>query len=75
MDEDSCIAQVEKAKKMAAESLRRFFSNKDERLSALQRLVVWYRDDDDQVVPLDPHHYVQIDETREASEFDIGRER
>ena len=75
MGEDSGVAQVEKVKKNAAECLRRFFSDDNERQSALQRLAVWYRDENDQVVQFDPHRYVQIDETAEASEFDIGRER
>ena len=73
MSEDSAVARVEEVKAKAAEYIRRYFTDDNERLSALQRLVVWYRDDDDQVEPLDPHHYVQFDEDREASEFDIGR--
>ncbi len=74
MGEDASIAQVEKVKKTAAECLRRFFTDSDIRITALQRLVVWYRNDEDQIVPLNPHQYVKIDVTTEASEFDIGRE-
>jgi hypothetical protein len=75
MGEDASTTQVEKVKMNVAEYLRRFFSNDSDRQSALQRLAVWYRDENDQVVQFDPHRYVQIDETAEASEFDIGRER
>ncbi len=73
MGEDSGIAQVEKVKKIAAECLRRYFSDDSDRRSSLQRLAVWYRDDKNQVVPFKPHQYVQIDEAFEASEYDIGR--
>ena len=74
MSEDSAIARVEEVKAKAAEYIRSYFADDNERLSALQRLVVWYRDDYDQIVPLNPHRYVQFDEDREASEFDIGRQ-
>ncbi|RLA41106.1 MAG: hypothetical protein DRR42_25045 [Gammaproteobacteria bacterium] len=74
MSEDSTIARVEEVKAKAAEYIRRHFTSDSERLSALQRLVVWYRNDNDQIVPIEPHHYVQFDEAREASEFDIGRQ-
>ena len=74
MSEDSAIARVEEVKAKAAEYIRRYFADDNERLSALQRLVVWYRDDCDQIVPLNPHRYVQFDEDRETSELDIGRQ-
>lgn len=73
MGEDAATAQIEKVKMNVAECLRRSFSDDDNRQSALQRLAVWYRDEDDEIVLFEPYRYVQIDETPEASEFDIGR--
>lgn len=74
MGEDATITNVEKVKMNAAEHLRRFFSDDNDRRTALQRLAVWYRDDSEQIVLFDQYRYVQIDEAGGASEYDLARE-
>jgi hypothetical protein len=74
MGEETSDEQIEATFKNIAEKLRRSFPNNDERLSAIQRLAVWYRENGVLVI-FDPHRYVNIDQARDASEFDIGREQ
>lgn len=74
MGEDTELVQVEALKKRIAEYLHRTSSDPDQSLSMRQRLVVWYRDGNDQIVPFEPHRYLSIDQTGTSSEFDIGRE-
>jgi len=71
--EETSLRKVEKVKKYAAEHIRRYFVDDNDRRSALQRLAVWYRDDDDEIKLFEPHSFVQIDDAAGASEFDIGR--
>jgi hypothetical protein len=74
MGEESEIGQIEATKKKLREYIRRAFPDENQRLSAQQRIIVWFRNDDDEIVPFEPHDHLKIDQTSTASEFDIGRE-
>jgi len=73
MGEDTNLTQIEMVKKSLAERLYRANGNSDNSHRVRQRLVVWYRDDSGNIVEFDPYAYSRIDETGDASEFDIGR--
>ena len=74
MGEEKSSDQIEKVKMKSSEYLRRSLSVEQERRSALQRLIVWYRDGNGEIKQFAPHQYIQIDEGIDASSFDIGRE-
>ena len=74
MGEDRNVTQVEAVAKRLAEFLHRTTSDPDQSLQARQRLAVWYRDDDNNIVVHGVHRYTRIDKTGNRSEFDIGRE-
>lgn len=74
MGEDSDVTQVEATKKKIADYLFRTATDADQRISAKQRLAVWFRGENNKFELFDPHEYVQYDQTGEAPVFDIGRE-
>lgn len=74
MGEDTSDTDIEDTAKTVAEYLHRKSANPDDSRVARQRLAVWYRDNDG-IALYDSHRYVRIDQTGDASEFDIGRER
>jgi hypothetical protein len=73
MGEECSAERIEATAKTVAEHLRRGLSDDDERLSAIQRLALWFRENE-KITLLDQHRYVKIDKTVDTSEFDIGRE-
>ncbi len=72
---EGCNAEgAKKVKKTAAAYLQRSVDNPSDSIAMRQRLAVWYRDNG--VITLcAPHEYVQIDQTGNAPEFDISREK
>jgi hypothetical protein len=72
MGEDSSKAVIEAAFKAAADNLHKASSTADESISAKQRLVVWYKEDD-QLRIFGRHEFVSIDKPDNISEVDIGR--
>lgn len=74
MGEGYSVQRVKEIKKTAAEYLHRSVKDPRESLSVRQRLAVWYRDGGE-ITLCDPHEYLQIDQTGDTSEFDIGREK
>lgn len=74
LGEGYSVQRVKEIKKTAAEYLHRSVKDPKESLSVRQRLAVWYRDGGE-VTLCEPHEYVQIDQTGDTSEFDIGREK
>ncbi|HEX05088.1 MAG TPA: hypothetical protein ENH10_08045 [Bacteroidetes bacterium] len=74
MGEESNDSQVEATAKRAAEYLHRGFADQNESRSAMQRIAIWYRKGNE-IALYDHHRLVQIDQTGEASQFDIGREQ
>jgi len=75
MGEEASEGQIEATAKTVAEFLHRTAANANEALSARQRLAVWFRRDNGTIDCYDTHRYAKIDQTGDASEFDIGRER
>ena len=72
LDDNHTRRDAEKVRDTVAEYLRREAPSADESIDAMQRLHVWYRDDEGNAVLCDPHHYVMYDQVHE-SPFDIGR--
>jgi hypothetical protein len=74
MGEGYNLDRVREIKKRAATFLQRSVNDPDHSIAARQRLAVWFRDGG--VIKLcDPHEYIQIDQTGDASEFDISRDQ
>jgi len=73
MGEDVTIDQVDAVKKTLEELLHRGSRDPDKSIEARQRLAVWYRNDDSEIVVHNPHTYAQIDMTGDRSAVDIGR--
>ena len=73
MGEDANIEQVDAVKKILEELLHRGSGDPDKSIEARQRLSVWYRNDDSEIVVHNPHAYTQIDMTGDRSALDIGR--
>ena len=73
MGEDAKIEQVDAMKKTLEERLHRGSSDPDGSIEARQRLAVWYRNDDSEIVVYDPYSYAQINMTGDRSALDIGR--
>jgi len=73
MGEDVSIEQVDAVKKTLEELLHRGSGGPSQSIEALQRLAVWYRDDDSKIVVHRPYAYTQIDMTGDRSALDIGR--
>jgi len=65
---------AKKVKKTAAAYLQRSVDDPDESIALRQRLAVWYRDNG-VITICTPQEYVQIDQTGNAPEFDISREK
>ena len=74
MGEESNDSQVEATAKRAAEYLHRGTMDQNESRSAMQRIAVWYRKDNE-IAIYDHHRHVQIDQTGDTAQFDIGREK
>ena len=72
MGEECSDRQVEETARTAAEYLHRGQTNPKDSLAVRQRLAVWFRQNG-QMKLLDPHRYVQIDQTGDTSEMDIGK--
>lgn len=72
LDENHNRADAEKTRDTVAEYLRRTASSADESIDAMQRLNVWYRDEQGREVLCEPYRFVNYDQTVE-SPFDIGR--
>ncbi len=72
MGEECSDRQTEETARTAAEYLHRGQSNPKDSLTVRQRLAVWSRQNG-QIKLLDPHRYVQIDQTGDTSEMDIGK--
>ena len=75
MGEDASEGQIEATAKTVAEFLHRTAANPGEGLAARQRLAVWFRGNNGDIHSFDSHRYAKIDQTGDASEFDIGREQ
>lgn len=75
MGEDVSYGQVEATAKTVAEFLHRTTATPSEGLTARQRLAVWFRGNNGDIHCFDTHRYAKIDQTGNASEFDIGREQ
>jgi hypothetical protein len=73
MGEDTNIEQVDAVKKILEELLHRGSGDPDKSIEARQRLAVWYRNDDSEIVVHNRHAYTQIDMTGDRSALDIGR--
>lgn len=73
MGEDVAIDQVDAVKKTLEEFLHRGSRNPDQSIEACQRLTVWYRNDDSEIVVHNPHTYAKIDMTGDRSALDIAR--
>jgi len=65
--------QVESIAKKVEEYLGQSFNHPDEIIEARQRLQVWYRDDDGNDVTFDQHPYIDFDDPKAGSPFDITR--
>ena len=74
MGEDSSDSHIEAIEKSVANFLHKSSSDRDQSLSAQQRLHVWFRDGTGAVIPYKPHRNVKIDQTGNRSPLDIGRE-
>lgn len=72
LDDTHTGRDAENVRNTVAEYLRRTALTADESTEAMQRLHVWYRDDQGNDVLCDPYHYVMYDKVDE-SPFDIGR--
>ena len=75
MGEDAAETTIEATTKTVSENLRKAFQDPNARRSARQRLAVWFRDPNDQIVLYEPYRSLKIDQTDDTSEFDIGREK
>ena len=75
LGEDYNESQIETVRKRAAEYLGRTFSHPDQIVEARQRLHLWYLSEDGQVELFDSTRYLNYDDSRTASEFDIVREK
>lgn len=73
MGEDVNIDQVDAVKKTLEELLHRASCDPDKSIEARQRLAVWYRNDDSDIVVHKAHAHMQIDMTGDRSALDIGR--
>jgi hypothetical protein len=73
MGEDVAIDQVDAVKKTLEELLHRGSIDPDKSIEARQRLSVWYRNDDSEIIVHNPYAYTQIDMTGDRSAVDIGR--
>jgi hypothetical protein len=73
MGEDVNSDQVDAVKKTLEEFLHRGSTDPDRSIEALQRLSVWYRNDDSEIILHKPYTYAQIDMTGDRSAVDIGR--
>lgn len=74
MGEDYSDSHIEAIEKCVANFLHKSSSDRDQSLSAQQRLHVWFRDGTGAVIPYKPHRNVKIDQTGNRSPLDIGRE-
>ena len=75
LGEDYNESQIEAVRKRAAEYLGRTFSDPDQIVDARERLQLWYLSEDGQVELFDSTRYLNYDDSRTASEFDIAREK
>jgi hypothetical protein len=75
MGEESEAGQIEAVAKRVAEFLQRGYADPRESLAARQRVAVWFRDANGEVVLLPMDRYIRIDKTGDASEVDFGREQ
>jgi len=74
MGEECSVERVKEVARTAAEYLHRSVTDPKESLSIRQRLAVWFRENGE-ITLCDPHRYLQIDQTGNTSEFDIGKEK
>lgn len=74
MGEDSSDSHIEAIEKRVANFLHKSSSDRDQSLSAQQRLHVWFRDGTGAIIPYKPYRDVKIDQTGNRSPVDIGRE-
>jgi hypothetical protein len=73
---DSCSEKlVEQVFALAADFLGRGFSEPNDIIEARQRLHVWYRSDNGNDVTVNPYAYIDYDDPRSDSPFDIARSR
>lgn len=72
LDDSHTRRDAEKVRSTVAEYLRRTAPSIDDSVDAMQRLHVWYRDDEGKDVLCDPYHYVKYDQVSE-SPVDFGR--
>lgn len=73
MGEEVSKSILEETHKRVAENLHYSYIDSDASLTAKQRLAVWFREDGATCL-FDSKKYVNIDQTNDKSEFDIGRE-
>ena len=66
-------SEVETIVKTVEEYLGKSLNDPDDIIEARQRLQVWYRDDDGDDVTFNPHPYVDFDDPKAGSPFDITR--
>jgi hypothetical protein len=74
MGEGSSMEQIEQTFKTIAECLHKISGDSVESRFARQRLAIWFREKD-KLLLWDPYRYVNIADTGDASEYDIGREK
>lgn len=72
LDENHGRDDAERTRDKVAEYLRRTSPTANESIDAMQRLSVWYRDEQGRDVLCEPHRFVNYDQTVE-SPVDIGR--
>jgi len=75
LGEDYNESQIETIHKRVAEYLGRTFSDPDQIVEARERLHLWCLNEDGQIELFDSTRYLNYDDSRTASEFDIAREK
>lgn len=73
MGEEANGSQIEAVAKRLAEYLHRSSADPDKSIEARQRLHVWYRNNNGTIELFDRGRYLQYDDPRSTSEFDIAR--
>ncbi|QDV62038.1 hypothetical protein [Crateriforma conspicua] len=73
LGDDYSETQVESIVKTVEEYLGQSLNDPDDIIEARQRLQVWYRSDEGNDVTFDSHPYVDIDDPKSGSPFDITR--
>jgi len=73
MGEETNADEVEAVYKRVLENLKRSIVDEDDLIAASQRVAVWYRNEDDEVICFFSNRIKRYDKVEGKSEFDIGR--